>query len=224
MSGVTAIHEQHAAEKQRLAIVRDDAAARLLTHERSISAKAALLAEIEADYAANATAEALGHEPTRALPDANVIEKLRADAVVAEPVRRQLAANLDKCEVALKAAETKHRTAIADHLREVALTPAVGELHAAFEAVRSAAVNVMAAHNLAFRKFNDRAMPADSALELYGPASEWLATLQHMDWPTFPYKIRPTWLPEHGRFWPDEMPGVAERQAELLASVEQVQA
>lgn len=224
MSAVTAIHEQHAAEKRRLAAVRKDAAARLTAHERATKDKGARLAEFEAAYVANATAEALGQEPTQGLPDATDLEKLRADATAAEPVRRQLAANLERCDVALKAAEAKHKAAVGDYLREAAVTPALNELQVAFAAVRDAAVNVMAAHHLANRKFNDRAPPPNNALELYGPVSEWLFALQQMDWPSYPYAIRPAWLPLHGRFWPDDMPGVAERVAELLAEVEQVPA
>lgn len=224
MNAVTAIHEQHAVERGRLAIVRDDAAARLYAHERASKDKAAKLADFEAAYISNATAEALGQESAQNLPDATEMEKLRADTAAAEPVRRQLAANLDRCEDALTAAEAKHKAAVGDHLREVVLTPALNELQAAFTAVRDAAVNAMAAHYLANRKFNDRAPPPNNALELYGPVSEWLFALQQMDWPSYPYAIRPGWLPLHGRFWPDELPGVAERVAELLAEVEQVPA
>lgn len=224
MSAVTAIHEQHAAEKHRLAIVRDEAAARLAAHDSTTRAKARQLAEFEAIYVANATDEALGKEPTQDLPDATVLEKLRADAAAAEPVRRQLAANLDRCEVALKAAESKHKAAVGAHLRDAAVKPALDELQAALAAVRDAAVNAMAAHHLAYRKFDDRAPAANNALELYGPVSEWLFGLQQMDWPSYPYAIRPGWLPLHGRFWPDELPGVAERVTELVAEVEQVPA
>lgn len=83
MSAVTAIHEQHAAAKQRLTVARDEAAARLSAHEHATKVKASQLAEIEAAYVANATSEALGLEPTQVLPDATVLEKLRADAAVA---------------------------------------------------------------------------------------------------------------------------------------------
>jgi hypothetical protein len=221
MSAATAIHEQHAATKQRLTVARDEAALRLSAHEHATKTKASELAEIEAAYVANATAEALG-EPTQELPDANVLEKLRADAAVAEPVRRQLAANLEQCENALRVAESKHKAAIGDHLRETAMAPALNELQKAFDGLRDAAVNVMAAHHLAYRKFDDRAPTPNNALELYGPASEWLFTLNRMDWPYYPYEIRPAWLPRHGAFWPDELPGVADRVAALLAEVEQV--
>lgn len=125
---------------------------------------------------------------------------------------------------ALKAAESKHKKAVADYLRETAVTPALADLQKAFDAVRDAAVNVMAAHHLAYRKFNDRAPPPNNALELYGPVSEWLFSIKGMAWPTYPYEIRPGWLPQNGQFWPDELPGVAERVADLLAEIEQVPA
>ena len=224
MNAVIAIHEQYAANKQRLSIARDEAAARLSAHERATEVKASQFAEMEGVYVANAASKALGLDRAQDLPDANVLEKLRADVAIGEPVRRLLAANLERCEGELKAAQGKHKAAVCDYLREVAVPPALDEFHTAFEGLRDAAVNLMAAHYLAYRKFDDRAPMLNNAQEAYGPASEWLFDLNRATWPTYPDKIRPAWLPENGRFYPDELPGVAERVAELLVEVEQVAA
>ena len=77
----------------------------------------------------------------------------------------------------------------------------------------------MAAHNLAYRKFNDRAPAANSVMELHGPVSELIGELRELYWSNYPYSIRPQWLPANGRFFPDEMPGVAEATEALLADV-----
>ena len=224
MNAVTAIHKQHAATKQRLTRDRDEKADALSNHDRTSAAKAAQLAKIEAAYVDNATAEALGLEMPHELPAANVLEKLRADVAVAAPVRLQLAANLDRCESALKAAESTHKDAIGDHLRTTVMPPALAELEQAFAAVRDAAVNVMAAHRLAYHDFSERKPPYHNANDISGPAAQWLATLQTADWPDYPYSIRPDWLPQYGRFWPDELAGVWDRMKQLRAEVEQVPA
>ncbi|MBW6523271.1 hypothetical protein KZ810_07135 [Sphingomonas sp. RHCKR47] len=223
MSAVTAIHEQHAAEKARLAIVRDDAAARLYAHERATAAKAAQLAAFEADYAANATAEALGLEPTRALPDATALEKLRADASVAEPVRCQLAINLERCEAALEKAKAEHRKAISLYLRTDVLQPTLGELEEAWDSVRCSLVKIMAIHKLAFVEFDDRAKTPNCYNDLFGPAAHFVSALREMGWENWPYSVRPDWV-RSGRVGLHGLAGVDEHIAELRVEVEQVRA
>lgn len=219
MSAVTAIHREHAATKQRLTAVRDEAAARLSIHEKATKANASRLATIEAAYIANATSEALGLEPKEDVPDANVLEKLRAEAAVAEPVRRQLALNLEEANRALEHGEAVHKESIATYLREEALEPALVDWEQALNGLRDAAINVMAAHKLVYHDFNDNRPLYLSANDFSGPVAQWLAALREMNWPFHPYSIRPDWLPDHGVFWPDLLPGVAERTEELLTKV-----
>ena len=130
-----------------LRAARDKAASLLSAHRQITKTNASKLDEMEAIFVANATSEALGLEPTQELPDANVVEKLRAHAAVAGAVDRQLEANLEKFEAALRAEESKHKAAVSGRLREVALAPGLDELQTAFDALRNAAINVMAAHN-----------------------------------------------------------------------------
>lgn len=224
MSAVTAIHEQHAAAKRRLAAVLDDAREREFAHDRNTKAKVAQLAEAEAAYAANATARALGEEPTQELPDGTILEKLRADISVAEPVARQLAANRERCEKNLQAAEAKHNSAVADYLRDTALAAARSELNDAWNVLREKAAKVMAAHKLVYHDFNDRPTTPNCYDDLHGPVAYLLSAMVQLPFEQWPYSVRPSWLPQHGRYFPGDMPGVEERTAELLAEVEQVPA
>lgn len=224
MSAVTAIHEQFAAEKKRLAAVLDDARDRETAHRRNTAANVARLAEVEAAYTANATARALGQEPTQELPDGTILEKLRADITVAEPVAHQLAANRERCEKNLAAADKKHKSAVADYLRDTALAADLAELNEAWDVLREKMAKVMASHKLVYRDFNDRPMAPNNYDDLHGPAAHLLSAMALLPFEQWPYSVRPKWLPVHGRYFPGDMPGVEERTAELLAEVEQVPA
>ncbi len=220
MNAVTAMHHQHAVETQRLALARDKAASRLAEHVKTSALKANELAGYEAIFIAKATSDALGVESTQELPDANIIEKLRADIAVSEPVRRELTNNLSKCENALKLSEVAHKYAISDHLKDAIVRPALNELHRAFDSVREAAIELVAAHKLAYHDYSDQRPPYHDANDIYGPIAQWLGSVHKMAWPDYPYDIRPAWLSTQGRFWADELPGVVERIQELRNEVE----
>lgn len=179
------------------------------------------LASLEADREQNMLAAALDRPPPAPTPSPSELEALRADResgkhVIAELQR--LAAAADKAHTEAQRV-CKAQTSL--YLQDTALRTARDNLAAAFDHLRDAAVEAMAAHRVAFHDYGERRTHYTSPNDVSGPVAHWIATLRQMNWPDYPYNIRPDWLPVNGQFWADELGGVAEHVALLKASIEQ---
>jgi hypothetical protein len=199
----------------------DAAKARVKAQDQETDRMVGLLASLEADREQNMLAAALDRPLPTPAPNVAEMETLRADIEISKRVSVELERQATTAEQAHSEAERECKAQISNDLQDTAVGPARDAFADALDAVREAAVKLMAAHKLAYHDYSERKPPYHSANDVSGPAAQWLATLQTMQWPDYPYSIRPAWLPVNGRFWPDELPGVAKQTALLKASVDQ---
>lgn len=220
MSDLAKITEQSAAKVESARLVVEAIADQVSEHDRDIAAKRVQFEQLDADNRAYRTALALKEKPTVQQPSVTELENLRLDLELSGNTTMVLQGRKTAAAIALVAAKRAHLDGYRDHLMATVMTPANAELDAAFDHLRDVAAKQMAAHFVVHRKLNERAPIADSLQDLYGPMAEFLQAIYRMRWADYPYIIRPGWLPMHGQFWVDELPGVHERVNELLAGVE----
>lgn len=210
-----------AAKVAALQAARDQVAARAATHETQTREDQFDLAEAEQQIKTHHTAVALGSEVVPPAPDFSTIETLRAKVAIAGQVSIELKARLSAADQSLEKATRERNKAISDHIRHSVLDPARVELADAWDKVRAAIEKIMAAHVLAYQKFDDNARAASCVNDLYGPAAHCVSTLIASDWRQWPYSVKPDWLPWGGRIDNCNMPGVDERANQLRAKIEE---
>ena len=220
MTNIAQITEKSAAKVESARLALEAIADQVSEHDRDIAAKRVQFEQLDADNRTYRTALALKETPTVPQPSVTELENLRLDLELSGNTTMVLKGRQTAASIALVAAKRAHLDGYRDYLTTTVLNPANAELEAAFLHLRDAAAKQMAAHYVVHRKLNERARVADNLQDLYGPTAYFLRGIYEMRWETYPYNIRPDWLPMHGRFWEDDLPGVKERISELLSGVE----
>lgn len=192
------------------------------SYKEAVKAKAKQLAKDEQRYADNAVAVASGKPECLSLPDAQAMEKLRAEIAVAPLVEQQLETAMKSAKLALERAKREADTANGAFLHEVCIAPALEEFRQAFDVLGDAAVRLMAAHRKAYPHENAGSWNPTHAAA-FGPAAEMLTAMSEMDWPsTYRYNVRPGWLQTHGRrFFVDELAGFSEAMRDVDVALQE---
>lgn len=220
MRDITKMTEQTAAKVEVARLAVEVASRKVSQHDADTDAKRVRFERLDSDNRAFRTAIALHETPKVVQPSVEELENLRTDLELSANVALVLNGRRTAANLALVAAKRAHRDGYRNHLVATVMAPANAELQAAFDHLRDAAAKQMAAHYVVHRKLNDDAPVANDPLDLYGPTAEFLYQIRLRPWADYPYSIRPGWLPVHGTFWPDELPGVHDRIKELLVGVE----
>lgn len=191
------------------------------SYKEAVKAKAKQLAKDEQRYADNAVAVASGKPECLSLPDAQAMEKLRAEIAVAPLVEQQLETAMKGAKLALERAKREADTANGAFLHVVSIAPALEEFRHAFNVLGDAAVRLMAAHRKAYPHENSNSWDPTYAAT-FGPVGELLTAMHGMDWPsTYRYDVRPSWLPRHGAFFAGEMAGMLEAMRDVDAALQE---
>lgn len=163
---------------------------------------------------------ALGDSNVLAAPDTSGLERLRITIDADVHVARELTARVAAAEQAVKEARLHARQALSIYVDHTEVSAAQDELDEAFVAMHHACARLMAAHYIAHHELNDSKY-ITSPYDPYGPAAHFLASLQRLQWESYPYSVRPKWIPENGTWWPDHISGCHEHQMRIRAELEE---
>lgn len=197
-----------------------DAGNRLYDYERACAVDARRLEELTEALAAATAAELTGEDAVEA-PDPAEIEALRTRLSIADRVKAELRHKVAASEGTAERAKSAHHAAVRSLLTEIGVDPAREKVESLFDQFGDALAELMAAHRLTYAQFRDPSAhnTGGDYNDLFGPAMHFVRALQDVRWETFPYTVRPGWLPLSGPCWPDEWSATRAADAELRAKI-----
>ncbi|QJU56833.1 hypothetical protein HL653_02645 [Sphingomonas sp. AP4-R1] len=147
-------------------------------------------------------------------PSGDDLAKLKREVEIDGPVLERLKSKIEAAEAEEKKKKEEFGKATSDYIHEHTITPALDEVHNAWNTLAWALINLMAAHRVAEESYRST-RGYYNALEPYGPAAEFIGALHHTAFETYPYSVKPAWLLEHGQWHPERFAGVIDRRREL---------
>jgi hypothetical protein len=220
MSGL----DQIAAARAKLASLQEKRAALVARKREALSSAAADRQDIEELRTATVElhkAAALTGEP------ANVSKVAGNDATIAmlgyraagsDQAAVEIQRSIDNLDGILQRAQADIDSAGTVYALEEVEAAALGEFKVAIESVRTALARAIAATIVAREDFNHRrrfVSPAD----FFGAGGAVVQGLHDLGWENINQNLRPDWLPRHGRFVVNEIPGVTEEVAAIRAGL-----